>query len=1323
MVAQSKSKHRTSWQFYLLQLPLLGAVALLVMVSLLVVSLRYLTPHIDLVRPKLEAWLSEQLPFDIKTAHLSGYLFKLNPAVHLTELNLSHQGQDFLVIKDVYLELDTLASLVAGAPRMKTIRLAGLELWLEETPNGWQLQGVDANGLTTGLTTGLEAKKNDLETPAMSLQQVLGYIEQLLVQGELSFADLRFHFNPFEDEPLFFHANSMAYQHWSQGRQLSFQLESSTLTTQPAEFVVTLEGNQFDAKHSSLSAWFNFPLVNFDDFQALWPAAMPQETQNIQGHFSVEGWFNLWQGAVQLDLQARQVELVHDKLWQVEFEKVDLTLQGTLDDWSADWKISRLRSNHYTFATLAGRIGQQQQQSYLLLEELKLDPLAQQLIKDLNLPEEARELIKDLAPSGSLKNLLITQDNAGEFELQANLYQVGVNAWEGAPQGAGLNGWLQANAKGGQVLFTDSPLQLSFPELYSPVWNFTQAKGVVSWELAGDDLWVVGKELAVVLPLEGLPDSPVQASGEFAYFYGPNDQRFYLNLALQAVDVAAHRLLVPDKLMEPELVDWLTTALQAGQVNKAGFIYAGSIIDKATFQLVTDFSATRFKFQPDWPSLDEASGYVQVMDGWVKGRVKSAKLNSGKLSQASFSTGLDKQGELNLEVASQLEAPLELFPWLVKNSPLKTQVPEALHEWGYSGQLKGRLSLGVPLSTTEALPRVELKTSIHKGQLTLSQIDLTLTEINGPLNFTLEKGLESSGLLGKMLSQPVHAVFVTEPENYLTFSTKVSGDDLKTYFKLPKALELSGATPLQGGLLLAPISALEITSNLQGLSFVSPLPWQKTAAEVLDFNLQLDFADEQLPLNFQLADQARFLMHLGDLKKGGNLQLATQAVLPAVLPKKPGFVLNALMDKLDARAVYAWYQQLMANEAVKDEGLVANKSTRVEAMDGLQAFNLHIKQLSWGDLMLDQATLNLKQVAEGLKLNIATTSAVGNVLLTNKTEAAALQGFELQAPEMAAYESKNFLDIHLTHLHLPYIDLNKPNKTLIKRANYPVKKDWFKDYNPQDFPAALVRVDDLRLGNKNLGKIRAEFNPQPQGIKLDPLVIDLEQSHLSASIEWTKNDEGHSTHLAGKVLGEDVSKALMVITGEAEPLLISGKHQLTFVADWQGSPAAFDLKTVQSTLQLDMTEGYFPKTDVSLSGVSQVFGLLNMDTLLRRLRLDFSDVVAKGVSYNSIKGQYQLDNGYLTTLEPTRIVSSATRMALAGQVDLIEETLQQELTLVMPVAQSLPLAAVLAGAPQIGAAIWIVQKVLTNVFDSFTEVRYKISGPINNPEVELQRIF
>ena len=162
---------------------------------------------------------------------------------------------------------------------------------------------------------------------------------------------------------------------------------------------------------------------------------------------------------------------------------------------------------------------------------------------------------------------------------------------------------------------------------------------------------------------------------------------------------------------------------------------------------------------------------------------------------------------------------------------------------------------------------------------------------------------------------------------------------------------------------------------------------------------------------------------------------------------------------------------------------------------------------------------------------------------------------------------------------------------------------------------------------------------------------------------------------------------------------------------------------MNAKLQLELKDGYFPKTDARLSGVSQVLGLLNMDTLLRRLRLDFSDLTAKGVSYNSIKGKYQLEDGYLQTSEPTRMVSSATRMSMNGKVDLIEETLEQELVIIMPVAQSLPLAAVLAGAPQIGAAIWVVQKVFSNLFDTFTEVRYKISGSLEDPKVELQRVF
>lgn len=1306
----NKPKKERSWRFFLLQLPFWSALLLLVTITLLVITLRFLVPKIDSARPYLENWLSEQLPFDLKVAHLKASLFKIDPAITINKLNLSANNQDFLVIKDIYLELNTLATLIAGTPRMKDVRLTGLELRLEETTAGWQLQGWQKN--QTNLTT----KNNSGEIATLSaeegLQKVFGYIEQLLVQGELDFSDLHFHFTPLNDDPLFLSADSMRYRRLSTGRQFSFQLESSTATTKLAELVVTLEGENFDVKTSNLSAWFNFPLVNLDDFQSLWATHLKTPTQNIEGQFSLEGWLNLKQGQVELNLQAREVELMSNQQWHVKFDKADITLQGQLDNWSADWKISHLRSNHYYFESLGGRIGQQPLNSYLQLETLHLNPLIKQLINDPNLPKQAHKIIKDLSPSGRLTNLLLTYDAAGKVELQANLHGVSVNAWQGAPQGAGLNGWLQADAKGGQVVFADHPLQLSFPELYSPVWNFSHAKGTVSWELDGSELWVIGKNLAVTLPLEGLtkantPNNKVQVSGEFAYFYGANDQRFYLNLGLLPVDAAAHQQLVPDHLLEPELMAWLSSALQAGQVKKAGFIYAGPISskvkgDKATFQLVADFTATDFKFQPDWPYLSQAKGSVQVFDGWVKGHVQTAQFNTGQLSKATFATGLNKQGELMLDIATDITAPLDFFPWLIKNSPLQTQIPKPLHEWQYLGQIEGDLKLSIPLTQADLLPSVTLQSQISAAQLTISQIDLTLTDINGPLNFTLDKGLESKGLNGKFMGQPVMAVFTIEPENRLSFTADLTAENLKKHFQLPNALALSGATQLQGELLLAPVGVLALSSDLEGLALSLPLPWHKEALEKRNFSMQLDFSNDELPLRLQLADQLDFLTHIYNPEKGSFLQLAQDKVPLAVLPNTPGLVVAVAVKKIDAEPVYTWLKTLGGDQ---DEGIKTDTLIITDQLQGFNYLDLNIDELSWGDFNLDKALFKLSHLKEGLAFNFATALSVGEVWFPNEPEQQKV--------------------INISHLHLPATE-NKDSKTKtkpIKRADYQVKPDWLDSFNPQVLPNALVVINDLALGNKRFGKLTTQLKPQAQGVKFYPLQIELEQSYLLASINWEKIAGIHTSSLEGQIMGKNLAYALMAATGETKPLLASEKHQLNLIANWQGSPLAFDLKNVQAKLQLALNDGYFPKTDAHLSGISQLLGLLNMDTLLRRLQLDFADLTPKGVSYNSIKGEYQLENGYLKTNTPTRIISSATRMSLKGEVDLIEATLQKELTLVMPVAQSLPLAAVIVGAPQIGAAIWLVQKVFSNLFDSFTEIRYKISGPLNDPKIELQRIF
>lgn len=1281
----------TTWQFYLLQLPLWSALILLVMATLLVVLIRFLVPQIDNLRPQIETWLTTNLPFDVEISHLSGSLFQIDPAIGIEKLTLSNQGQRFLVIEDVYFELDTLASLIAFAPRMKDARLSGLELWVEENKQGWQLNGWQEKYLAAK-----QAEKKDV---ASSFQQVVDYAEQLLVQGELNFSDLKFNFLPLNDTPLFFSAESMNYRRWSEGRQLFFELEASTSTTQPAELVITLEGEGFDAQTSALSAWFNLPLVSLNDFQGLWSSQLQEKTKNIQGQFSLEGWLSLNEGQVKADLQARNIEVYRDELWQLEFAAADFTLEGKLNNWSADWQISQLNASDYLFDQLAGRIGYEQQQAYLQVEELKLDPLTQQLTQDTHLPDVVRELIKDLAPGGSLTNLLITRDANGELELQANLTDVRVNAWEGAPLGSGLHGWLQADAQGGEVIFADHSLELGFPQLYSPVWNFSQAKGSVRWELEGEDLWVIGENLAVVLPIEELATKNVYVSGDFAYFYGPSDQRFYLNLGLLPTKALAHSQLVPDKLVEPQLLEWLNSALLAGEVHQAGFIYAGSIQTSAAFQLVTDFSATDFKFQPDWPKLSQAKGQVQVLDGWVKGEVSATNFGEGQLSNAWFNTFLNKTGDVELQVVTEVQAPLEFFPWLVKRSPLKTQVPEPLQEWFYSGQIKGGIDLSIPLSETGLEPSVRLFSQISDAKLTLSQVDLAITEINGPLNFTLARGLESSGLVGKVMSQPVAAAFYTEPASRLVFSAGLAAKDLKARFKLPEALELTGKTQIVGELPLAPFGVLDVTSDFQGLAFSSPLPWNKTAKDKRDFRMQLDFSADELPLRLQLADQLDFLMHLNQPASGIRLELADEQVAEAVLPEAEGLSARVSIKQLNAEPVYAWFSKFNLKKPSKPV-----TTAPIAKLKGLSNVNINLGKLNWKDYEVGGLDLNIQNLNTGLKLNFTAALGEGEVWWPASTEQP--------------------LNILINYLHLPQKQGKSDEASAIsKRANLKQTTDLLANFNPKHLPATLLKIKDLRLGTKRFGDITLQASPVDKGIKLQPLQIDLEQSSLIGRLDWLVGSSGPTSYLEGTLSGKNLEPALQALTAEKEAPLVSEYHNLAFTAGWQGSPLAFDLQKVKGDFKLEVKEGYFPKTDTNLSGISQVFGLLNMNTLLRRLRLDFSDVTLKGVSYDTIKGEYQLDKGYLTTTKPTRVISSATRMTLTGEVDLIEETLEQELVIILPVAQSLPLAAVLVGAPQVGAAIWVVQKVFSNLFDTFSEARYKISGPLAAPKVELQRVF
>ena len=94
-----------------------------------------------------------------------------------------------------------------------------------------------------------------------------------------------------------------------------------------------------------------------------------------------------------------------------------------------------------------------------------------------------------------------------------------------------------------------------------------------------------------------------------------------LDLLVSMRDAPAKPALtyVPDKKVSPELLSWLTQAVQAGEVRNAEFVYSGSAAkgaSEATRTMRLDINAEQvdLSYLPDWPALRKANARILVKD-------------------------------------------------------------------------------------------------------------------------------------------------------------------------------------------------------------------------------------------------------------------------------------------------------------------------------------------------------------------------------------------------------------------------------------------------------------------------------------------------------------------------------------------------------------------------------------------------------------------------------------------------------------------------------------------------------------------------------------
>jgi uncharacterized protein YhdP len=175
-----------------------------------------------------------------------------------------------------------------------------------------------------------------------------------------------------------------------------------------------------------------------------------------------------------------------------------------------------------------------------------------------------------------------------------------------------------------------------------------------------------------------------------------------------------------------------------------------------------------------------------------------------------------------------------------------------------------------------------------------------------------------------------------------------------------------------------------------------------------------------------------------------------------------------------------------------------------------------------------------------------------------------------------------------------------------------------------------------------------------------------------------------------------------------------GKGQLAGNIGWAGSPLDFDVPTLDGRIHLAMDAGQFLKAD---PGVGRLLGVLSLQSLPRRLALDFRDVFQQGFAFDQLGGDVQIHDGEASSSN-LRMRGLQALVVREGQADLERETHNLRVVVVPEINAGAASLAYAAINPAVGLGTFVAQLVLRKPLMAAGTREFHVTGTWDDPKVE-----
>ena len=1242
-------------------------------------GLRLLLLGVDHYKADLAGHISALIGTPVTIGHLGANMRGFNPQLKLTDI--------------------TIASVAAAEHENPAIQFNEIRLGIN-VPELLASRNVLASSWVTLVGAKLSIKRQaDGSIAVVGLKAGDGQPEWLLQGGkyEVLHSEITWLDETGNSKPVLFDDAALAIINDGQRHRLNLLLKLPKKIGETLRVSMDVSGNIFKPASTQGRVYIDGKAVFLPELVALWQHSAGNRIQLNSGNGDFEIWAD-WQEAqlssINVVAQLQKMTLARPDKQTFHINALKARLHGAISNtgnntgkqWQLDASEFVLETGKKWPAAVFSVSGQHQDDNTLTQLGLFVQQADVQEASELvrffaPLADDQAKLLAQAQLKGTLEDFSAFADlESAALTLSGQFTGISVAPLLSVPGIDNLSGHIKGNEKQGTLTLTTHDAKLTAPGLFRETLPINRLLGTLGWQ-QGDDNWSLSSHKVE------LDSSNFHTESRFHIDIPKADEPVFMDWqsAFTGADVREVRRYLPTGIMDEDVVAWLDNAFISGRMTNGGLLIYGKLSDfpfadtPGVFQAVFTGEQFELSYAPEWPHLVGMNAEVQFLQGGLNVSIlqgRSDIARDGVYAASQSGTGaakvVIKQAEVTIPslnksrqllVKGEVEAGIADALAFMQQTPLHASVDSLLEAITPQGNTRVILDLKIPL-VDGAPTKVDGAAHMKDARLMVKSLALPVSKITGALKFN-EQGVYSDTIQAMALGHPLQAT-IANTENQV--SIKVDGragvSGLQAQFDLPWWHMAEGETDYQLQLALpyddvAPV--LKVDSMLSGMSLDLPGALAKTREQKKPLSLHFSLSDKPLlPLLLNYDNKLKAALQLDTRHKTVHSGHILVGAGEAVQPEEAGLKLEINQERL---ALQDWLGLSAAEDAVNI----------------VKEVKIHSPHALWKKADLGSFDLLLNHKGDYWLGTIDSTIAKGS----------------MQLP--AGNKNTDRIKLAMTLLDL----------SALKQAT---SKDAapLPGLSPEQAPLLTLTSDKTLWQSVDLGRLSLVTERSPDGMVFKQAELAGTHQKWVLSGDWTFSGGQSITHVQGNL---DVPQAgqLLAKLGLSKDLTETSAA-IDFAIDWKGTPYQFSLAGMDGHLNMNLQGGRILSIE---PGFGRVLGILAMAQWIKRAQLDFSDIYQEGLTFNSIKGHFDLANGIAST-QNLVVDAIPAKIAISGDTDLINHNVDYIVNVTPKSADAVPIAGTIMG--KIAA---LIGRSLTGKDQEgfFFGSQYLVKGPWDNAEV------